>query len=154
MRIIAAFTSLVLSVTAASAQSPYNENADAKLEVQRALVEAAATRTAVLIVFGANWCPDCKLLDAAMKRTPASELLAREYKIVKVNVGRFDRNVEMARFYGVPLARGIPAVAIVSPANKTLYATRAGELADARQMGEHGVYEFFKRTVAQAKPKS
>ncbi len=153
MRTIAAFTRLVLSVSAATAQSPYNEEANAKVEVQRALAEAAATRTAVLIVFGANWCPDCRLLDSAMKTASTAALLAREYKIVKVDVGRFDRNVDLARFYGVPLASGIPAVAIVTPANNVLYATRAGELASARRMGEDGVYEFFKRAVAQAKPK-
>jgi len=33
-----------------------------------------------------------------------------------------------------------------------LYATRAGELADARKMGDAGIHEFFKRAAASARP--
>jgi protein disulfide-isomerase len=69
---------------------------------------------------------------------------------VKVNVGRFDKNLDIARFYRVPLEKGIPAVVILSKQNQVLYATRGGELADARRMGESGIYEFFKRVTAPA----
>ncbi|MEO9384113.1 hypothetical protein [Chromobacterium phragmitis] len=34
---------------------------------------------------------------------------------------------------------------MLSPDNQVIYATRAGELADARRMSETGVYEFFER---------
>jgi len=68
--------------------------------------------------------------------------------VVKVDVGRFDRNVDVAEAYGVPLKKGIPAVVILSPEGKALYATRAGELADARAMGEDGVYAFFTQAAA------
>ena len=39
---------------------------------------------------------------------------------------------------------------IVSPQNKVLYATRGGELADARRMSDEGVYDFFRQAVANA----
>jgi protein disulfide-isomerase len=35
----------------------------------------------------------------------------------------------------------------LSPADKVIYATRAGELADARHMGEDGIYNFFANVV-------
>jgi protein disulfide-isomerase len=44
-------------------------------------------------------------------------------------------------------------VAIISTNNEVLYATRAGELADARKMGDNGIYEFFKRVTAPAAAK-
>jgi protein disulfide-isomerase len=50
----------------------------------------------------------------------------------------------------VPLKKGIPAVVILSNKNEVLYATREGEVADARRMGEDGVYKFFKRVTADA----
>jgi protein disulfide-isomerase len=34
-----------------------------------------------------------------------------------------------------------------------LYATRDGELADARKMGDSGIYEFFKRVTASTMAK-
>jgi protein disulfide-isomerase len=141
---------LFLAVAATAADNPYNENADAKLDIKQALAEAATAKTPVIVVFGANWCSDCKMLNAALKTGASASLLARDFKIVKVNVGRFDKNVDLAKSYGVPLEKGIPAVAIISPNNEVLYATRAGELADAEKMGDKGIYEFFKRVTASS----
>jgi protein disulfide-isomerase len=65
-------------------------------------------------------------------------------------VGRWDKNLDVAKTYGVPLEKGIPAVAIISAKNETLYVTKEGELANARKMGDKGIYEFFKRVTAEA----
>ena len=140
------FVALVVAATAAD--NPYNETADAKLEIRQALTQAESAKTPVIVVYGANWCGDCKILDSAMKNGASAPLLSRDFKIVKVNVGHFDRNLDVAREYGVPLEKGIPAVVILSTKNEVLYATRGGELASARKMGENGIYEFFKRVTA------
>jgi thioredoxin 1 len=134
-----------LSFAALAATGPYDEAADAKAQIASAVADAAKAKTPVLVVFGANWCGDCKVLDLAFKEGAAAPLIAKHFKVVKVNVGRFDRNVSIANQYGVPLKNGIPAVAVLSPRGKVLYATKAGELADARNMGDTGIYEFFAR---------
>ena len=137
------------SFTAQAAPAPiYNEAADAKAEIRATLDEAAKAKLPVLVVFGANWCGDCKMLDATMKHGPSAGLIAQHFKVVKVDVGRFDRNVDVAGSYRVPLKKGIPAVAVLSPQGKLLYATEGGELADARKMGDQGVYDFFTRVAA------
>jgi thioredoxin 1 len=148
MRIIFALSVGLFAMVAAAEDGPYNESADAKLDIKQALTQAATANTPVIVVFGANWCGDCKMLDATMKHGAAAPRLSHDFTIVKVNVGRFDKNVDVAKSYGVPLDKGIPAVAIISTNNEVLYATRAGELADARKMGDSGVYEFFKRVTA------
>lgn len=150
MKILHALFFGFLAATAAAADSPYNETADAKLEVKQVLTLATTSNTPVIVVFGANWCGDCKMLDFAMKRGASAPLLSRDFKVVKVNVGHFDKNLDLARLYGVPLGKGIPAVVIVSPKNGVLYATREGELANAEKMGDGGIYEFFKRVTAVA----
>lgn len=152
MRPALALLLMLFAVPSLAADGPYDESADARREVQSALAEAAAAKASVLVVFGANWCADCKILDMTMRRDPTSALVAREFKVVKVDVGRFDRNVDIATAYGVPLKSGIPAIAILSPRQDVLYATRAGELADARKMGDAGIHEFFKRAAASARP--
>jgi len=48
----------------------------------------------------------------------------------------------------VPLKKGIPAVAVLDATGKVLYATKGGELADARKMGDAGVEEFFAKVVS------
>jgi len=153
MKFIHALLFLSLAAAAAAADNPYNENADAKLEIKQALTQAAVSNTPIIIVFGANWCPDCKVLDLAMKNGASASLLGRDFKIVKVNIGHFDKNLDVAKQYGVPLEKGIPAVAIISPKNVVLYVTKEGELANARSMGDTGIYEFFKRVTATTKAK-
>ncbi len=137
-------------MTAIAGETPYNETADARTDIKDALAKATTAQTPVIVVFGANWCGDCKMLDAAMKTGASAPLLAHDFKIVKVNVGHFDKNKDVAESYGVPLSKGIPAVAILSPKNEVLYATKEGELSNARKMGDNGVYEFFKRVTASS----
>ncbi|MBL8510144.1 MAG: thioredoxin family protein [Betaproteobacteria bacterium] len=146
----ALFASLLVLATTLSiaAPLPYNEAADAKAEIQAALAEAQKAKVPVLVVFGANWCGDCKVLDMAFKSEPNASLIDKSFKVVKVNVGRLDQNVDIAEAYGVPLKKGIPAVAVLAAGGKVVYATRAGELADARKMGENGIYDFFVKVAS------
>jgi protein disulfide-isomerase len=151
MNKLLALAPLLAALAAHAADGPYDEAADARQEIAKAQAAAAQARVPLIVVFGANWCPDCKVLDLAMKGGEAAPLIARDFRVVKVDVGRFDRNVDIAQAYGVPLKQGIPALAVLSPRGEVLYATRAGELADARQMGEAGIHDFFKRIAAGAR---
>ena len=135
---------------AQAAPGPYDEAADARAELQAALAQRQDARP-LLLVFGANWCGDCKVLDQSFKEGSTAALIAKHFKVVKVDVGRFDRNTELAESYGVPLKAGIPAVAVLSGQGQPTYATRAGELADARSLGDPGIHRFFAKVLADTK---
>ncbi len=142
---------LAASTLALAAKLPYDDRADAHADIRAALADAAPAGKPVLLVFGANWCEDCRALDAALSRPDNAAWLAREFRVVKVDVGRFDRNLDIATGYGGVIDKGIPSAVIVSPQNKVLFATRAGELADARGMSESGIRDFFTRALATAR---
>lgn len=148
MRRFFLFAFLLAFSWAHAATGPYDETADAKADIAAAVTQAGQSKLPVLVVFGANWCGDCKMLDASFKTGAAAPLIARNYHVVKVDVGRFERNLDIAQIYGVPLKKGIPAVAVLSAQGKALYVTQSGELADARAMGDTGVFDFFAKTVA------
>jgi thioredoxin 1 len=145
MRIIVLILTAGLSAAVLAATLPYDASADAKMDVQHALIAAKSSHKPVLIVFGANWCEDCRALDRAIKRGKSAALLARSFNIVKVDVGNFDRNLDVVAAYGNPIKKGIPAAVVVSVDNQVLYATKAGELANARHMSATGIYDFFRR---------
>ena len=151
MRTFFALALLVAVTFAGAAGKPYDEAADAKAQIQTALAEARQADRPVLVVFGANWCGDCQVLDMALETGASAPLIREHFEVVKVNVGKFDRNVDIAKSYGLPLQNGIPAVVVLSPQGRVVYATRAGELADARNMGDTAIYDFFAR-VAGVKP--
>jgi protein disulfide-isomerase len=143
----------LVATFAYAAPMPYDEAADAKADLKQALTDAKAARLPVLLIFGANWCKDCRALDQALSTGRNAELVKREFRVVKVDVGNFNKNLDLAEAYGNPIKKGIPAAVVLSPDNKVLYATRLGELADARSMSETGIYDFFKAVTEQAKKK-
>ncbi len=140
---------LLAAATAAQGQSTwrgYDEGADANAAIAQAVQRAQGTGRKVLVVFGANWCGDCRVLDETMKTGRLKQVMDSNFEVVKVDVGRFDRNVQIAERYAVPLKKGIPTIAIVDGSGKASFVTQAGELADARAMGEAGLVRFFDRT--------
>ncbi len=157
MKLLSLLVFLALSLNTFAADLPYNEQADAKAEVQRVVAEAKASNKPALLIFGANWCEDCRALDKALKSEKNAVLMAQSFHVVKVDVGRFDRNLDIANAYGdgrnSVIKKGIPAAVVLSPKGEVIYATRAGELADAREMSESGVYDFFKQAAARSLPK-
>ena len=108
---------------AMAADRPYDEAADAKAQIAVALHDAAAAREPVLLIFGANWCEDCRALDHALKTGRNAELMGK-FKVVKVDVGHFDHNVDVSTAYGNATQKGIPSAVIVSPDNKILFITQ------------------------------
>lgn len=155
MRRTLATAILVLAAAgAAAAVLPYDEATNAKADLETALATSNATKRPVLVIFGANWCEDCRALDASLKNTNNAKLVSKEFVLVKVDVGNFDRNLDVAARYGNPIKRGIPAAVVLSPNNQVLYATRAGELSNARRMSETGVYDFFRGVASSAKTRA
>jgi thioredoxin 1 len=153
-RMLASIAAATLAVTVQAAQVPsdtlpYDETANAAADLTHALAAAQANRNDVLVVFGANWCPDCRELDKALNGR-SHALLAGHFQVVKVDVGRFDKNLDLANQYGNPIRMGIPAVVVLSADNRILYASKAGELANARRMGDQGIYDFLSSHVAAA----
>lgn len=135
---------------AIAADRPYDESADAKAQIAAALHEAAVAKEPVLLIFGANWCKDCRALDQTLKSGRNAELMGK-FKVVKVDVGNFDHNLDVTAAYGNPTRKGIPSAVILSSDDKVLFMTRAGELADARSMSDDGIYEFFTKAAAASK---
>ncbi len=148
LKTLTAIALMLLSAAMSAAAGPYDEAADARADIKAAQAEAKRAKVPLIVVFGANWCGDCKMLDASFKTGAAAPLMAKSFRVVKVNVGRFDHNVDIAEGYGVPLKKGIPAVAVLSEDGKLVYVTQSGELADARKMGDAGVVEFFTKVAA------
>jgi protein disulfide-isomerase len=138
-----------VSMLANAAPWPYDEHADATADVQHAIAAAQTDHKRVLLVFGANWCPDCRALDKAMHGS-SQHLIDSNFDVVKIDVGNFDKNLELANRYGNPIAKGIPAVVVLGPAHQVIFSTRQGELANAGQMSEQGIFDFLSSKVAMA----
>lgn len=119
----------------------YPANVNAQQEITENMKEADKEHKRVLLVFGANWCGDCYALDYGFHQPRIEPLLDANFKVVHVDVGRYNRNLDLARKYQVDLEKGIPSLAVLSPQGKVLYSTAQFER--ARLMDEEDVIQFL-----------
>ena len=133
----------------ATGEAVYDENADAPKQVTATITEASRRGKHIVLVFGANWCPDCHALDAQMHKPELAAIVEKNFLVVKIDVGGLDKNLALAQKYGVPLRCGIPALAVLDPQGKLLYAQNQGQFADARHLSFESIQAFFE----QWKPK-
>jgi protein disulfide-isomerase len=149
--LVAAGALLGFAIVGAASEPVYDEQVDARQQIAAA-IKTASQRTKpaknIVLVFGANWCPDCHVLDEQMQKPGLASLIEKSFVVVKIAVGRMDKNVDVAKEYGVPIKNGIPALAILDSRGKLLYAQEQGQLADARHMS----FESIKALFEQWKP--
>jgi thioredoxin 1 len=138
------------------APPPFDEKADAKAAIESAVQAAATDDIRVLIAWGANDDNGSKLFVAA-KRAPeiaSPRFFSDEYKSVNVDVGHLDKNLDLAKSYGVTLkADALPALTVIDAAGKVIANTNAATLrpgADPAGIDPVKVAAFLKSHQAPA----
>ncbi len=123
----------------------YPDPSQAKADLAAALKTAAATHKRVIIDFGGNWCGDCQVLDIYFHNAQNLPILDSNYVLVHVNIGdsTMDQNGDIAQRYGVPLKKGVPALAVLSDRGKLLYSQKLGEFEAMRRMESSSVTSFL-----------
>jgi thioredoxin 1 len=148
MKTIFNLTLLIIMLASCSESGPYDTSANASINIQKALTNAKVANVPTIIVFSANWCADCRALDQALSTGQNAEKIKHHFKVIKVNVGNFNTNLDISKKYGNPISGGIPGAAILSPASKLLYVAKPGELSTIRKNGR--LYEFFSQRSLSA----
>lgn len=98
----------------------YDEAADARKEVAAALLRAKKENRRVLIQWGANWCGWCRWLAGTMRtNAEVSKKLSYEYDVVHVDVGRFDKHMDLAKELGAEF-KAIPFLTILGSDGKAV----------------------------------
>lgn len=123
----------------------YPENVDAKAEIAEALANATKTHRRVLLIFGGNWCYDCHVLDAAFHSAEIAPTLNKNYVVVHVNIGDYDKNLDLADKYEVPLKKGVPAAAVLKGNGTLVVSQKNQEFEKARSMATEDVLAFLEK---------
>jgi thiol:disulfide interchange protein len=129
----------------------YKADANAAQDIRRALATAVKQHKNVLLDFGGNWCIDCHVLDNAFHQPRIAPLLNSNYIVVHVDVGKYEKNLDLAKKYHVNLEKGVPSLAVLDAMGKVLYAT--GDFERARMMSEDDVIQFLDKWKPVAEKK-
>jgi len=123
---------------------PYDESADADAAVAKAFAQATAAHKRVLIDLGGNWCPDCRILAGIMELPEVKQFLDAHYVVVRVDVGRFNKNLQVpARFGITQRLEGVPSVLIADPNGTLVDGGHTAALADARSMTPQSIADWL-----------
>ena len=129
----------------------YPASADAHAELKEAEEKAAREHKRLLLVFGANWCFDCHVLDLAFQRPELAPIVAANYEVVHVDLGPDEKkNTDLVQQFDIPLNKGIPAMAVAESDGKLIVSQKNGEVEDARQLSPEFLAEFLNKWKPQA----
>lgn len=119
---------------------------EAPSEIKAALARAARDHKRVILVFGGNWCYDCHVLNATFNSKDIAPLVDANYHVVHVNIGDdYDKNLDIAAKYKVPLKRGVPALVVLDPDGSLLYTQQEGEFENSMRLSPADVTTFLKK---------
>ena len=126
---------------------PYDEAADAAKAVDAARRRARAEHKLLLIDLGGNWCGDCRVLAGTIEQTELKRFVGDHYVLVAVDVGRFDKNLQIPARYGIrDRLKGVPSLLVVDPkTDRLLNAGDTANLSDARHMSPQGLADYLAR---------
>jgi thiol-disulfide isomerase/thioredoxin len=124
---------------------PYDTNQDASAAVAAAEARAKAEHKLLAIDLGGNWCPDCRILAGTIELPELKAFVDRHYVWVTVDVGRFDKNGQIAARYGLTgRLEGVPSLLIVDPRTDALIDRgHTAALSDARSMTPQALADWL-----------
>jgi len=123
----------------------YPADADAHAEIKEAEEKAAAGHKRVLLVFGANWCYDCHVLDLAFHRPDFASVMAT-YEVVHVDLGDDGKkNADVVKQFDASLDKGIPVLAVAESDGKVVFGQKNGEFEDARSLTPEALLQFLNK---------
>jgi thioredoxin 1 len=119
-----------------------DESADAHAQVDAALAEAKKSGRTVLLDFGGNWCLDCRILAGVLLEPPVAEWMSSHFVVVKIDVGRRTKNMDISERFGVTV-KGVPTVLMIAPDGKLQNPDDPYGLSDARSLSSQAVVDLL-----------
>lgn len=111
----------------------FDPKAKAEDLIEQAVTQATREEKRVLLLFGANWCPWCRRLHAALTKDAAVQARLKEkFILVFVDANtRNDkqRNAAVIAKYGDPLQHGLPVFVVLKRDGKQIGTRETASLA-------------------------
>jgi thioredoxin 1 len=124
----------------------YSDPQEGETELKAASAVAAQEHKRVLVVFGANWCYDCHVLDTTFRSPEFAPLVDANYVVVHINVGEEGKdNQKLAARLGVALDRGIPSLGVLEADGRVVVAQTHGEFESTVKIGPEDVRAFLEK---------
>jgi len=124
---------------------PY-ERKEVTTEELKKFIQNTKDKQAV-VIFGANWCPDCRILAGTLKLPSVDKFIRENYSILHVDLGKYDINMSLLEVLGIPKPEGVPRVVIFDKEGKALNLDTHDRWRTARDSKQQEIFNYFQKYV-------
>ena len=122
---------------------PYDGTIYSVENLNKFLNETIADNKQPILMFGANWCPDCRIFAGTMNIPKIKSYIEEKFNVLYIDVKRYEINMELMEEYGIPVAEGIPRLLVFDKEKNLLNDSRTTEWRTARDRSSQEIFDFF-----------
>ena len=127
---------------------PYDEKIIDSSELDKFINQSINNDKQPVVIFGGNWCPDCRILAGTLAMPTIKKFLQRYYRIIHIDIGRYDRNMELMNHLNIEPKKGVPRVVILDFKKNIVNSSTSSEWTTARDRKEQEIYDYFQKFVS------
>ena len=126
---------------------PYNGEIYSENDIENFLNSSISKSKQPIIIFGGNWCPDCRIFAGTMNIPKIKSYIEEEFNVLYIDVKRYEINMNLMEEYGIPAAEGIPRLLVFDKEKNLLNNSRTTEWRTARDRSSQEIFDFFQEVT-------
>ena len=124
---------------------PYDGVIYSEIDVKKFMEDTTSKSKQPIIIFGGNWCPDCRILDGSLQVPSIKKFMSERFEIMHIDVGRYDKNMELMDYFGVAREKGVPRVIVFDKEMNILNSSSTKEWTTARERSLQDIFNYFQK---------
>ena len=102
-----------------------------------------------IIIFGANWCPDARLLEGVLRLPTVKDFVKSNVNILNIDVGNYEINTNLFSYFDSEIEDGIPRVFIMDAKGKNINLHKNEVMRKAREFSTQEIFNYFQKFIVQ-----
>jgi thiol-disulfide isomerase/thioredoxin len=127
---------------------PYDEKVVDSLQLDEFIDLSISKGKQPVVIFGGNWCPDCRILEGTLAMPTIKKFLQQHYQIMHIDIGRYDRNMELMDHLNIESKKGVPRVVILDLEKNIVNSSTSSEWTTARDRKQQEIYNYFQKFLS------
>mgnify|MGYP005688451883 CR=1 FL=1 len=127
---------------------PYDEKVVDSLQLDEFIDLSISKGKQPVVIFGGNWCPDCRILEGTLAMPTIKKFLQQNYQVMHIDIGRYDRNMELMDHLNIESKKGVPRVVILDLEKNIVNSSTSSEWTTARDRKQQEIYNYFQKFLS------
>ena len=130
---------------------PYDGIIYTNTDLNNFIDSAIKSKKQPILIFGANWCPDCRIFSGTINIPKVKSYIDNYFEILYIDVQRYEINMSLMEGYGIPSQEGIPRVLVFDLEKELINTSTTAEWRTARDRSSQEIFDFFQKVTVNVK---